>query len=63
MKLGEQYKQLRNDLEAAELLDERWDVGNTINYIRRDYAEASITVLEELLGAHPELWEMIDSLE
>lgn len=63
MKLGEQYKQLKADLETAESLDERWDIGDTINYIRRDYEETSVVVLEELLGAYPEVWEMIDSLE
>lgn len=45
-----------------------WDFGDARNNefqkgehvrIRRDYAEASINVLE----AHPDLWEMVDSLE
>lgn len=63
MKLGEHYKQLRNDLEMAESLDERWDIGDTINYIRRDYEETSVVVLEELLEVHPEIWGVIDSLE
>lgn len=34
-----------------------------VEYIKRDYAEASINVLEALLEAHPDLWEMVDSLE
>lgn len=59
MKLGEQYKQLKADLEMAESLDERWDIDDTINYIRRDYEETSVAVLE----AHPEVWGVIDSLE
>lgn len=63
MKLGEQYKQLKADLETAESLDERWDIGDTINYIRRDYEETSVAVLEELLEVHPEIWGVIDSLE
>lgn len=63
MKLGEQYKQLKADLEMAESLDERWDIDDTINYIRRDYEETSVAVLEELLEAHPEVWGVIDSLE
>lgn len=63
MKLGEYYSQLKADLEAAESLDERWNIGDAINYIRRDYEETSVTVLEGLLDAHPELWEAINSLE
>lgn len=63
MKLGEHYKQLKADLEAAELLNKRWDIADTINYIIRDYEEASVIVLEKLLAAHPELWEIVNSLE
>lgn len=63
MKLGEQYRQLKADLIMAEALYDRWDTGDLVEYIRRDYAEASINVLEALLEAHPELWEMVDSLE
>lgn len=59
MTLGEQYIQLKSDFEMAEALYDRWDTGNLVEYIRRDYAEASINVLE----AHPDLWEMVDSLE
>lgn len=63
MTLGERYKQLKTDLEMAEALYDRWDTGDLVEYIRRDYAEASINVLEALLEAHPDLWEMVDSLE
>lgn len=63
MTLGEQYVQLKSDFEKAEALYDRWDTGDLVEYIRRDYAEASINVLEALLEAHPELWEMVDSLE
>lgn len=63
MTLGEQYVQLKSDFEMAEALYDRWDTGNLVEYIKRDYAEASINVLEALLDAHPELWEMVDSLE
>lgn len=51
MTLGERYKQLKTDLlfTTAEILE----------YIKRDYAEASI----EVLDAHPKLWEMVNSLE
>lgn len=63
MTLGEQYVQLKFDLEMAEALYDRWDTGNLVEYIKRDYAEASINVLEALLDAHPELWEMVNSLE
>ena len=63
MTLGEQYRQLKADLEMAEALYDRWETGDLVEYIKRNYTEASVTVLEELLGAHPELWEMVDSLE
>ena len=63
MTLGKQYRQLKADFEMAEALYDRWDTGNLVEYIKRDYAEASINVLEALLDAHPELWEMVDSLE
>lgn len=63
MGLGKEYRQLKSDFEMAEALYDRWDTGNLVEYIKRDYAEASINVLEALLDAHPELWEMVDSLE
>ena len=59
MTLGEQYAQLKSDYVMARALYDRWDTGNLVEYIKQDYAEASINVLEE----HPDLWEMIDSLE
>lgn len=63
MTLGERYKQLKTDLEMAEALYDRWDTGEIVEYIMRDYGEASINVLEALLEEHPDLWEMVDSLE
>ena len=63
MKIGEYYNQLKTDLKMAELLDERWDIGDTLNYIEREYTETSVAVLEKLLDAHPEIWEIINSLE
>ena len=63
MKLGEHYKQLKIDLDMAESLDERWCISDTINEIMRDYEETSIAVLEKLLEVHPEIWEIINSLE
>lgn len=63
MALGKEYRQLKADFEMAESLYDRWDTGDLVEYIRRDYAEASINVLETLLEAHPDLWEMVDSLE
>ena len=63
MGLGKEYRQLKSDFEMAEALYDRWDTGNLVEYIKRDYAEASINVLEALLDAHPELWKMVDSLE
>ena len=63
MKLGERYKQLKNDIEMAEALYNRWDIGEAIEYIGRDYAQLSVHVLETLLEAHPEIWEIINSLE
>ena len=63
MTLGERYKQLKTDLEMAEALYDRWDTGEIVEYIMRDYGEASIKVLEALLDTHPELWEMVNSLE
>lgn len=63
MTLGKRYRQLKTDLEMAEALYDRWDTGEIAEYIRRDYSEASVEVLEALLDAHPELWEMVDSLE
>jgi hypothetical protein len=59
MKLGKKYRQLKADFEMARALYDRWDTGDLVEYIRRDYAKASINVLE----AHPDLWEMVDSLE
>lgn len=63
MKLGEHYSQLKTDLRMAELLDERWDVGDMLNYIDREYTETAVAVLEKLLEARPDLWEVINSLE
>ena len=63
MTLGERYKQLKNDIEMAEALYNRWDIGEAIEYITRDYAQLSVTVLEKLLETHPEIWEIINSLE
>lgn len=63
MTLGERYKQLKTDLEMAEALYDRWDTGEIIEYIERDYAQLSVTVLEKLLDVHPEIWEIINSLE
>ena len=63
MTLGERYKQLKTDLEMAEALYDRWDTGEIVEYIMRDYGEASIKVLEALLDTHPELWEKVNSLE
>lgn len=47
----------------AEALYDRWDTGEIAEYIRRDYSETSVEVLEALLDAHPKLWEMVNSLE
>ena len=63
MTLGEQYRQLKSDYEMARALYDRWDTGNLVEYIKRDYAEASVNVLEALLEEHPDLWEIVDSLE
>ena len=63
MTLGERYKQLKTDIDMAEALYNRWDIGETMEYIERDYARLSVTVLETLLEAHPEIWEIINSLE
>lgn len=63
MKLGKEYRQLKTDFEMAESLYDRWDTGDLVEYIKRDYAEASINVLEALLEERPDLWEMVDSLE
>ena len=63
MTLGERYKQLKTDLDMAEALYDRWDTGEIIEYIERDYAYTSIDVLEKLLDTHPEIWEIINSLE
>ena len=63
MTLGERYKQLKTDLEMAEALYDRWDTGEIIENIERDYARLSVTVLETLLDTHPEIWEIINSLE
>ena len=62
MTLGERYKQLKIDLDMAEALYDRWDTGEIVDYIERDYARLSVTVLETLLEAHPEVWEIINSL-
>ena len=63
MTLGERYKQLKTDLDMAEALYDRWHTGEIIEYIERDYAQISVHVLEALLDAHPEIWEIINSLE
>ena len=63
MTLGERYKQLKTDMDMAEALYNRWDIGEAIEYIERDYAYISIDVLEKLLDTHPEIWEIINSLE
>ena len=63
MTLGERYKQLKTDMDMAEALYNRWDIGEAIEYIQRDYAQLSVTVLEKLLDTHPEIWEIINSLE
>ena len=63
MTLGERYKQLKTDLDMAEALYDRWDTGEIAEYIRRDYSEISVGVLETLLETHPEIWEIINSLE
>ena len=63
MTLGERYKQLKIDSEMAEALYDRWDTGEIIEYIERDYAQISVHVLEKLLDTHPEIWEIINSLE
>ena len=63
MTLGEHYSQLKTDLRMAELLDERWDVGDMLNYIDREYTKTAVAVLEKLLEVRPDLWEVINSLE
>ena len=63
MTLGERYKQLKTDMDMAETLYNRWDIGETMEYIERDYAQISVHVLEKLLDVHPEIWEIINSLE
>ena len=63
MTLGERYKQLKTDMDMAEALYNRWDIGEALEYIERDYAQLSVTVLETLLDTHPEIWEIINSLE
>ena len=63
MTLGERYKQLKTDMNMAETLYNRWDIGETMEYIERDYAQISVHVLETLLETHPEIWEIINSLE
>lgn len=63
MTLGKHYRQLKIDLDMAESLDERWCISDTIDEIMRDYKETSIAVLETLLETHPEIWEIINSLE
>lgn len=63
MTLGERYKQLKTDMDMAEALYNRWDIGETMEYIERDYAQISVHVLEKLLDVHPEIWEMVNNLE
>ena len=38
-------------------------IDETMEYIERDYAQISVHVLEKLLDVHPEIWEIINSLE
>ena len=63
MTLGERYRQLKTDLDMAEALYDRRDTGEIVDYIERDYSEVSVKVLEALLDAHPEIWEIINNLE
>ena len=63
MTLGERYKQLKTDMDKTEALYNRWDIGEAIEYIERDYAHISIHVLQKLVDTHPEIWEIINSLE
>lgn len=63
MTLGERYRQLKTDLDMAEALYDRWDTDEIIEYIERDYAQLSVHMLEKLLDTHPEIWEIINSLE
>lgn len=63
MTLGKLYRQIKNNYEMAKSLYNRWNLAETVDYIRQDYTEVSVEVLEALLDAHPELWEMVNSLE
>lgn len=63
MTLGKLYRQIKNNYEMAKSLYRRWNLAETVDYIRQDYMEVSVEVLEALLDAHPELWEMVNSLE
>ena len=63
MTLGERYKQLKTDMDMAETLYDRWDIGETMEYIERDYAQISVHVLETLLDARTESWERVNRLE
>ena len=60
---GERYKQLKTDMDMADAIYKSWDTGEIIEYIERDYAQISVNVLEKLLDTHPEIWEIINSLE
>lgn len=63
MTLGKLYRQIKNNYEMAKSLYCRWNLAETVDYIRQDYMEVSVEVLEALLDTHPELWEMVNSLE
>lgn len=58
MTLGKLYRQIKNNYEMAKSLYCRWNLAETV-----DYMEISVEVLEALLDAHPELWEIVNSLE
>lgn len=63
MTLGERYSELKTDLRMAELLSERWNIGDTLSYVDREYTETAVAVLEKLLDVRPDLWTIINSLE
>ena len=63
MTLGERYKQLKTDMDMAEALYNRWDIGETMEYIARDSAQLSVHLLAKLLDPHPATCALITSLE
>ena len=63
MTLGKLYRQIKKNYEMAKSLYCRWNLAETVDYIRQDYMEISVHVLEKLLDTHPEIWEIINSLE